>query len=78
MQPYGASHGTVTTDIPIGAGLSSSAALELAVALALGFDGDALELGPAVSPRRDQRVGGAVRDHGPARDRRRRSQGTRC
>jgi len=36
--------GTVTTDIPIGAGLSSSAALELAVALALGFDGDTLEL----------------------------------
>jgi galactokinase len=36
--------GTVTTDIPIGAGLSSSAALELATALALGFEGDALTL----------------------------------
>ena len=30
-------HGHVTTDIPIGAGLSSSAALEIAVALALGL-----------------------------------------
>jgi galactokinase len=44
MQPYGGILGTVATDIPIGAGLSSSAALELAVALALGFDGDALSL----------------------------------
>ncbi len=44
MQPYGGISGTVATDIPIGAGLSSSAALELAVALALGFDGDALSL----------------------------------
>ena len=44
MQPYGGIAGTVSTDIPIGAGLSSSAALELAVALALGFDGDTLSL----------------------------------
>lgn len=36
--------GHVTTDIPIGAGLSSSAALEVAVALALGFTGAPLEL----------------------------------
>ena len=44
MQPYGGINGTVSSDIPIGAGLSSSAALELAVALALGFDGDSLAL----------------------------------
>lgn len=34
----------VTTTLPVGAGLSSSAALEVAAALALGFDGPALEL----------------------------------
>jgi galactokinase len=44
MRPRVGITGTVSTDIPIGAGLSSSAALELAVALALGFDGDALDL----------------------------------
>src|SRR3954451_9045210 len=44
MRPARGIAGTVTTDIPIGGGLSSSAALELAVALALGFDGDVLEL----------------------------------
>jgi galactokinase len=44
LQPYGGIAGTVATDIPIGAGLSSSAALELAVALALGFEGDSLAL----------------------------------
>jgi galactokinase len=44
MQPCVGISGTVSTDIPIGAGLSSSAALELAVALALGFEGDALSL----------------------------------
>ena len=36
--------GTVTTTLPVGAGLSSSAALEVAVALALGHDGDAVDL----------------------------------
>ena len=36
--------GRVTTSIPIGAGLSSSAALEVAVALALGCEGDAVEI----------------------------------
>lgn len=36
--------GTISTDIPIGSGLSSSAALEVATALALGFDGSQQEL----------------------------------
>jgi galactokinase len=36
--------GTISTDIPIGSGLSSSAALEVAAALALGFDGSRQEL----------------------------------
>jgi galactokinase len=37
-------HGHVASDIPVGAGLSSSASLELALALSLGFQGSALEL----------------------------------
>lgn len=36
--------GSITSDIPAGAGLSSSAALECAVALALGFEGTPVEL----------------------------------
>ena len=36
--------GTVETTLPVGAGLSSSAALEIAVALALGFVGSTVEL----------------------------------
>ena len=36
--------GSVSTGIPVGAGLSSSAALEVAVGLALGHRGDALDL----------------------------------
>ena len=36
--------GRVTTNIPIGAGLSSSAALEVAVALALGYEGSVRDL----------------------------------
>jgi len=36
--------GNVSTTLPLGAGLSSSAALELAVALALGFEGSPLQL----------------------------------
>jgi galactokinase len=44
MHPRLGVEGTVSTTIPIGAGLSSSAALEVAVALALGHDGDAIGL----------------------------------
>ena len=44
LQPDVGGIGFVRTNVPIGAGLSSSAALELAVALALGFDGSALDL----------------------------------
>lgn len=36
--------GEVTTTLPIGAGLSSSAALEVALALALGFEGSTIDL----------------------------------
>lgn len=39
--------GTVKTTIPVGAGLSSSAALEVAAALALGFEGSAIDLAKA-------------------------------
>jgi len=39
--------GSVSTTLPVGAGLSSSAALEVAVALALGFEGTSLELAQA-------------------------------
>lgn len=49
--------GTVTTTIPIGAGLSSSAALEVAVALALGFDGSPTELA-ALCQRSENRATG--------------------
>jgi galactokinase len=44
MRPTTGIIGTVATTIPIGAGLSSSAALEVAVALALGYEGTAVEL----------------------------------
>lgn len=44
LRPARGFAGTVTTSIPIGSGLSSSAALELAVALALGFAGTTTEL----------------------------------
>ena len=47
VRPEVGGAGFVRTDIPIGAGLSSSAALEVALALALGFEGTPLELATA-------------------------------
>jgi len=44
MTPTSGFQGHVSTDIPIGAGLSSSHALQVAVALALGFEGSPTEL----------------------------------
>jgi galactokinase len=44
LRPEAGLTGTVTTTLPIGSGLSSSAALEVAVALALGHRGSPLEL----------------------------------
>ena len=44
VQPEVGFEGTIDTTLPVGAGLSSSAALEVALALALGFDGTALAL----------------------------------
>ncbi len=41
--PHGVA-GVIESDLPIGAGLSSSASLEVALALALGWEGSALEL----------------------------------
>jgi len=49
--------GAVDTTLPVGAGLSSSAALELAVALALGFSGNALALAQ-LGQRAEQRASG--------------------
>ena len=44
LRPSDGIDGEITTTLPIGAGLSSSAALEVAVALALGFHGTDVEL----------------------------------
>ncbi len=44
LRPPHGFRGRLATSLPIGAGLSSSAALEVAVALALGFTGSGLEL----------------------------------
>lgn len=40
VRPAFGGKGSVTTTLPVGAGLSSSASLEIAVALALGYEGD--------------------------------------
>lgn len=47
VRPDEGAVGTVRTTLPIGAGLSSSAALEVSVALALGFEGSPRELAVA-------------------------------
>jgi galactokinase len=57
VRPTTGFRGTVTTTLPIGGGLSSSAALEVAVALALGFDGTPLDLAQACQ-RAEQRASG--------------------
>ena len=44
VRPEAGGRGSVTTTLPVGAGLSSSAALEVSLALAFGFRGSALEL----------------------------------
>ena len=44
LRPAVGAVGTVESTLPVGAGLSSSAAIEVAVALALGFEGTPLEL----------------------------------
>lgn len=44
LRPAVGGSGSVRTTLPVGAGLSSSAALELSVALALGFAGSPMEL----------------------------------
>jgi galactokinase len=49
--------GQVTTTLPVGGGLSSSAALEVSVALALGFEGTPLELA-RLCQRAEQRASG--------------------
>lgn len=57
LRPSTGGRGTVTTTLPIGAGLSSSAALEVAVALALGFEGTSVELA-LLCQRAEQRASG--------------------
>ena len=57
LRPDVGFHGAVTTTLPIGAGLSSSAALEVAVALALGLEGSSLELAQ-LCQRAEQRASG--------------------
>jgi len=49
--------GTVTTTLPLGAGLSSSAALEVAVALAIGLEGTDLEVAQ-LAQRAERRASG--------------------
>jgi len=57
LQPEVGLSGRIDSTIPVGAGLSSSAALGVAVALALGFEGSALELA-ALCQRAEHRATG--------------------
>ncbi|MCU0271146.1 MAG: galactokinase [Acidimicrobiales bacterium] len=57
LQPDVGFTGVVRSTVPVGSGLSSSAALELATALALGFRGPARELA-ALCQRAEQRASG--------------------
>lgn len=57
LRPTVGFSGSVDTTLPVGAGLSSSAALEVAVALALGFDGAAIDLA-RLGQRAEQRASG--------------------
>jgi galactokinase len=57
LRPRAGFTGTIRTTVPSGAGLSSSAALEVAVALALGYDGDPLGLA-RLCQRAEQRATG--------------------
>lgn len=57
LRPTTGGHGEVVTTLPVGAGLASSAALELATALALGFRGTAVEVA-RVGQRAEQRASG--------------------
>jgi galactokinase len=57
LRPASGLRGSVSTTLPVGAGLSSSAALEVAVGLALGFGGSPVELATACQ-RAEQRASG--------------------
>jgi galactokinase len=57
IRPTDGFTGEITTTLPVGGGLSSSAALEVAVALALGYEGPALDLAQACQ-RAEQRASG--------------------
>jgi galactokinase len=57
LAPTAGLEGAVTTSLPVGAGLSSSAALEVAVALALGFRGRPVDLA-RLCQRAEQRASG--------------------
>ncbi len=57
LRPTTGFEGSITTTLPLGSGLSSSAALELAVALALGFEGPPADLA-ALGQRAEQIASG--------------------